>query len=81
MLKQYVTNRHLNEIHKNEQNIYLSKKLEKTKSSIDLGCPESFKFYEKEFRLKLPKHKCKNINYLINNILITSSKRCRNFFC
>ena len=55
MQKQYVTNRHLNEIHKNEQNKYLIRKLEKSKSSIDLECPESFNFYQNEFRLKLKK--------------------------
>lgn len=75
MQKQYVTNRYLNEVHKNEQNIYLNKKLEKSKSSIDFECPESFNFYQKEFRLKLPKHRRKNINYIINYILITDSKR------
>ena len=70
MQKQYITNRKLHQIHFNEQNMYLTKKIAKSKSFINYQCPESYDFYEKEFKKTLPKHKLKDIETNYNNSII-----------
>ena len=59
MQKPYILNRRLNNIYNNEQNQLLSLKIQRAKSTIDLNCPESFKFYKTQFREGLTKNKCK----------------------
>ena len=58
MQKQYILNRKLNKIHKNEQNQLLSLKIKRAKSYIDLNCPESFTFFKTKFREGLSRNKC-----------------------
>ena len=50
MQRPYIFNRHLNKHYKLEQNILLSKRIKKAKSSIDLSCPESFTFFKTHFK-------------------------------
>lgn len=59
MQKQYILNRKLNAIHKNEQNIYLRNKITRSKSLLNLNCPESFTFFKKEFKEGQTTNKCK----------------------
>ena len=58
MQKQYILNRKLNNMHKNEQNKLLSLKIQRAKSLLDLNCPESFTFFKTQFREGLTKDKC-----------------------
>lgn len=73
MQRQYILNRKLNLIHKNEQNNYLREKIKRAKSLVNLNCPESFKFFKNEFHEGQSKDKCKS-SIFINiqkNIKIT----------
>jgi hypothetical protein len=56
MNNQYILNRKLYNLHKEEQNNYLKLKIKKAKSFIDLKCPESFSFYKNKFKESLPKN-------------------------
>ena len=58
MNKNYIYNRLLYNLDKEEQNTYLKIKIKKAKSLIDLKCPESFSFYKNEFTESKPKNKC-----------------------
>ena len=79
MQKPYITNRKLHEIHFIEQNMYLTKKLAKSKSYINYECPESFLFYQNEFKQKLPKHKLRDIEInSTNNIIFQKLNVIRN---
>lgn len=58
MNNQYILNRKLYNLHKEEQNNYLKLKIKKAKSFIDLKCPESFSFFKNKFKESQPKNKC-----------------------
>ena len=58
MNNQYISNRKLYNLHKEEQNNYLKLKIKKAKSFIDLKCPESFSFFKNKFKESQPKNKC-----------------------
>lgn len=58
MNNQYILNRKLYNLHKEEQNNYLKLKIKKAKSFIDLKCPESFSFYKNKFKESQPKNTC-----------------------
>ena len=69
MQKQYILNRRLNNRHKKEQNELLSLKIQRAKSSLDLKCPESFTFFQTQFKEGLTKNKCIYILFNISYIL------------
>ena len=58
MKKQYIFNRKLHILHKEEQNNLLLSKIKKAKSFLDLKCPESFTFFKTQFKGGLTKNKC-----------------------
>lgn len=66
MQRQYILNRRLHNMYNDEQNKYLNSKIREAKSYIDLNCPKSFKFYQKEFKEGLTKELCKYILLIFN---------------
>ena len=56
MRKPFISNLHLNELHKSEQNKYMAKKLETAKPLVKTHCPESFIFYRTNFHREGPKY-------------------------
>lgn len=55
MKKPFILNHFLNDKYKREQNEYMMKRIGNAKSSIKMGCPESFTFYKKSFKKNRPK--------------------------
>ena len=51
MQRPIVFNRHLNSKWSSKNNEIMVEKLRNIKSTVDMQCPESFKFYKKEFHL------------------------------
>jgi len=58
MIRQYILNRRLNNLYKKEQNNYLSDKIKRAKSLLNITCPKSFEFYKNEFKAGLTKNTC-----------------------
>ena len=67
MRKPFISNLHLNELHKSEQDKYMAKKLEKAKPLVKTRCPESFIFYNTNFHKPGPQYNISNLFF--NNIL------------
>ena len=60
MRRPFISNMHLNELHKSEQDKYMAKKLESAKPLVKTRCPESFQFYKSSFDRPGPKYSLSN---------------------
>ena len=61
MRKPFILNIRLNALQKSEQDRYMAKKLENIKALVNSSCPESFIFYNSNFRKPTPKFNLCNL--------------------